>query len=82
MIAIVTSILPVKPRLSNKAATTPPAAAIFVFKNTWLTAVALLTSETFNSEPPLNPNQPNHKIHAPSAAIGMFDPGIGLTEPS
>ena len=66
----------------NKVATTPPAAAILVFKNTWLTAVALLTSDTLSSDPPLKPNQPSHKIHAPRAAIGIFEPGIELTEPS
>ena len=34
LIAIVTSIFPVLNRLIIKAATTPPAAAIFVFRNT------------------------------------------------
>ena len=35
-----------------------------------------------SSEPPLKPNQPNHKINVPKAANGIFDPGIGLTLPS
>ena len=80
-IAIVTSILPVINKLISKAATTPPAAAIFVFKNTWLTAIALPSLATASSEPPLKPNQPNHSIHTPNAAIGIFEPGIGFTEP-
>ena len=33
-------------------------------------------------EPPLNPNQPNHKIKVPKVANGKFEPGIGLTLPS
>ena len=35
-----------------------------------------------NSEPPLNPNQPNHSIQTPNAAIGIFEPGIGKDDPS
>ena len=82
LMAIVTSILPVAKRLVSNAATTPPAAAIFVFMNTWLTAIALASSLMINSDPPLNPNQPNQRIHAPNAAMGMFEPGIAFTEPS
>ena len=42
----------------------------------------LASDETTSSDPPLNPNQPNQRIHAPKAAIGMFDPGIAFDEPS
>ena len=64
------------------AVTTPPQAAIFVFKNTWLTAIALPSLAMANSEPPLNPNQPNHSIQTPNAAIGILEPGIGKDVPS
>ena len=30
-------------------------------------------------EAPLKPNQPNHRMKVPSAAIGMLEPGIGFT---
>ena len=35
-----------------------------------------------NTDPPLNPNQPNHKINTPAAATGMLCPGIALGFPS
>ena len=81
-VTMVTSIFPVNTRLVRIAATTPPAAAIFVFKNTWLTAIAALSLLTTSSDPPLKPNHPSHNIQTPNAAIGIFDPGIGLVEPS
>ncbi len=81
LITMVTSLLPVRTRLTINAPITPPAAAMFVFKNTWLTAIALASSLITNSEPPLNPNQPNHRINTPRAAKGMFEPGIGLIDP-
>ena len=74
-------IVSTQPRLSINVATTPPAAAIFVFINTWLTAIALASSLTISSDPPLNPNQPNHRTKAPRSAIGMFDPGISFEVP-
>ena len=40
------------------------------------------TFDTINSDPPLNPNQPNHKINVPKVANGIFDPGIAFTLPS
>ena len=33
-------------------------------------------------DPPLKPNHPNHRIKAPRAATGIFDPGIAYTDPS
>jgi len=43
------------------AATTPPAADALVLTKTIATALASPTSEILSSEPPLKPNQPNHK---------------------
>ncbi len=81
-IAMVTSIFPVLKRLIRIAATTPPDAAMLVFKNTWLTAIAEASLLTTNSEPPLNPNHPSQSIHTPNAASGIFDPGRGFDLPS
>src|SRR5690606_1754614 len=78
----------VKSALRNKitdrasAAIAPAAAAALVFKNTTATALALLISPSFNTEPPLKPNQPIHRIKVPSVAIGILAPGIALTLPS
>src|SRR6056297_1030340 len=47
-----------------------------------------LTSETSptvpmaSCEPPLNPNQPSHRMNIPSVASARLDPGIGTTRPS
>jgi hypothetical protein len=35
-----------------------------------------------NTEPPLKPNQPIHKINVPSVASGIFAPIIAFDEPS
>ena len=81
--AIVRSALP-PPKISEakRAAIAPAAAAVFVFTKIKATALASSTLLTINSEPPLNPNQPNHKMNVPSVAKGMFAPGIALTVPS
>ena len=65
-----------------KAVTAPAAAAALVFKNTMATELALLISASFNTEPPLKPNQPIHKIKVPKVAIGRLAPGIAFTLPS
>ena len=57
------------------------AAAAFVFTNTKATALASATFETISSEPPLKPNQPNHKINVPSVAKGILAPGIAFIFP-
>ncbi len=75
--AMVRSAFPKDSFATNSAATRPPAAAIFVFTNTRATAFASSIFDNFSSEPPLNPNQPNHKMNIPSVASGMFAPGIG-----
>src|SRR5690606_34551726 len=59
-------------------APTPPAAADkLVVTNT--NEVAAGSAD--NTEPPLNPNQPSHKIKAPIVASGMLLPGIGVISP-
>ena len=80
--AIVRSDLPNITLDSNNAPMTPPAAAKLVFTNTIDTAFASATLEIINSEPPLNPNQPNHKINVPRVASGRLAPGIAFTLPS
>ena len=81
LITMVTSLFPVRARLNINAPMTPPAAAMFVLRNTWLTAIALASLLMTSSEPPLNPNQPSHRINTPKAASGILEPGIGLTDP-
>ena len=66
----------------TKAEIAPAAAAALVFKNTIATELALLISASFNTEPPLKPNQPIHKINVPKVAIGKLAPGIAFTLPS
>ena len=80
--AIVKSALPKRTRASNNAATPPPAAAILVFIKTTATAFALSTVAVANTEPPLNPNQPIHRINVPNVANGKLQPGIALILPS
>ena len=64
------------------AATTPPAAPIFVFTYTIDMAVASAAEPKASCDPPLKPNQPNQRTKVPSVAKGMFAPGIGLIFPS
>ena len=72
---IVRSARPSTTLAVSNAATTPPAAAALVFTNTAATALASLTFEITNSDPPLNPNQPNHNINVPNVANGRLAPG-------
>ena len=60
------------------AATAPAAADALVFRNTIATECELAISPSFNTEPPLKPNQPIHKIKVPKVAIGKLEPGIAL----
>lgn len=55
----------------------PDAAAIEVVTNT--KDVAPGSAES--TEPPLNPNQPSHKINTPAVAVGRLCPGIALGFP-
>lgn len=72
--AIVKSALPNMMRARISAAIKPPAAAILVFTNTWATALASSMLLSLSSDPPLKPNQPNHKMNIPSVARGMLEP--------
>jgi hypothetical protein len=55
----------------------PAAAARFV-----VTAIRAMSGVPAVVLPGLNPNQPNHRMKTPRAAIGMLWPGIALTFPS
>ena len=55
---------------------------MFVFTTTMEIATASKALPNANCEPPLNPNQPNHRIKVPKAARGIFAPAIGEIFPS
>ena len=80
--AIVKSALPNQILANRSAAITPPAAAAFVLTNTIATASALSLLAIANTEPPLKPNQPIHKINVPRVAKGRFAPKIGFEFPA
>ncbi len=80
--AIVMSALPKNSLEAIMAAISPPAAAILVFTKTCATALASSMLLSLSSEPPLNPNQPNQRMNVPRVASGMFEPLIGLIDPS
>ena len=61
---------------------TPAAAARLVFTRTMLIDTASAALANANCDPPLNPNQPNHKMKTPSVTSSMFEGGVGLTVPS
>ena len=44
-------------------------------------AVASAAEPNASCEPPLKPNQPNHRMKVPRVASGRLAPGIGLTRP-
>ena len=79
--AMVKSALPNRSLATIRAAITPPAAAALVFRNTSATRLELAISPNFNTEPPLKPNQPIHRMNVPSVASGRLAPGIALTCP-
>ena len=54
---------------------------MLVLTNTCATALASSTLESLSSEPPLNPNQPNHSTNMPNVASGMLQPGMAFTWP-
>src|SRR5690625_2651811 len=78
---IVKSAFPNNNLETASAASTPPAAAAFVFIKTTATRFASETVAVANTEPPLNPNQPNHRMKVPRVAKGRLAPGIGRTSP-
>ena len=65
-----------------KATTTPAAAArlvlMYIVEISRMSAAEPIAS----CEPPLNPNQPSHKMKVPRVARGKLDPGMGLIFPS
>ena len=68
-----TSVLPVKNLVINALAITPPQAAKFVLIKILAIAVASSTVPKASCDPPLNPNQPNHKINTPIVTNGIDD---------
>ncbi|CRZ45353.1 Uncharacterised protein [Vibrio cholerae] len=74
---MVRSALPQVVLHTKSAAIAPAAAAALVLRKILPTDVAFSKSDTINCEPPLKPNQPNHRINVPSVANGMLEPGIG-----
>src|SRR6056297_2542518 len=64
------------------AATAPPAAAVLVLAKMRLTSATSPTLPMASCEPPLNPNQPSHRMNVPRVASARLEPGIGLTLPS
>src|SRR5690606_18899497 len=79
--AIVRSALPNRIRANARAAMSPPHAAALVLTNTTATSLAALIESNDKVDPPLNPNQPNHRINVPKVAIGRFAPGMALIAP-
>src|SRR5690554_486415 len=79
--SMVRSALPNIRRAVIRAAIAPPAAAALVFRNTMATELALATSPSFSTEPPLKPNQPIHRMKVPRAASGMLAPGKARISP-
>jgi len=60
----------------------PAAPARFVLTSTMLIATASETPPSASCEPPLNPNQPNHRMKTPRVTVGMLDGGVGRAVPS
>ena len=79
---IVKSALPNHSFANISAAITPPAAAALVLTKTIATASALSLLAIANTDPPLKPNHPSHKIKVPKVAKGRFAPRIGFEFPS
>ena len=75
----------IRPRIgldTAMAAMTPAAPAKFVLTSTWLIATASAAVPSASCDPPLKPNQPNHRMKTPSVTTGMLDGGVGRTVPS
>ena len=56
----------------------PPAAAA---KDVVTSTKEVPAGSADNTDPPLNPNQPNHKISTPAAAKGILCPGMACAFP-
>src|SRR6056300_203302 len=68
--------------VNRRVASAPPAAAAFVFDKMREISATSPTDPMANCEPPLNPNQPIHRINVPNVASVRLEPGIGITRPS
>ncbi len=64
--------------VETNAATTPPAAAA---RQVVTNVIDVNSGSADNTEPPLKPNQPNHRIKTPAVAIGILCPGIACVFP-
>ena len=69
-------------QLTTSAKKPPAQAARFVVRKTCEIAIASSVEAAANCEPGLNPNQPNHKMNTPNAAMVRLCPGIALDLPS
>ena len=69
-------------RVTSTAATRPLAAARCVLARTLLITTASPGVPSTSCEPPLNPNQPSHRIRTPRVATSTLDGGVALTVPS
>ena len=65
-----TSMRPVLSWLKSRTHITPAAAAILVLEKILATANASSVVAIESCDPPLKPNQPNHKINVPSVTCG------------
>ena len=66
----------------KRTATHPAPAARLVLTITLLIVTASTEPLSTSIEPPLNPNQPNHRIKTPRVTSGTFEGGVDLTLPS
>ena len=62
-----------------RAEETPPADAA---KHVVTSVNEVNSGSADKTEPPINPNYPNHRIKTPAADRGIFDPGMAFGEPS
>ena len=61
---------------------TPAAAARLVLMKMLEIATESSAEPNASCDPPLKPNQPSHKMKAPSVASGIDEPGKDVTDPS
>ena len=76
------SMRPSSERETSMAVMTPAAAARFVLTSTMLMDTASTALARASWDPPLKPNQPNHRMKTPSVTTTVFEGGVGLALPS
>ena len=69
-------------RATITAASSPLAAARLVLAKTLLITTASTGVARANCEPPLNPNQPSHRIKTPRVTTSTLEGGVAFTLPS